>query len=79
MSSQLVLYVRRKNLAEHLFASGVAFARKRSESASIVLAEWRRRSRSRRRLAGFNDRLLADIGINRSEAEAEAAKWFWQH
>jgi uncharacterized protein YjiS (DUF1127 family) len=78
MANQLVLNLRRKQAAEHLFASGMAFVRERSKSALIVLADWHHRSRSRRRLSTFNDRLLADIGISRSQAEAEAAKWFWQ-
>jgi uncharacterized protein YjiS (DUF1127 family) len=78
MPGQLALHVRRMHVAGHLFANWIALVRERGESARIVLGEWRRRSRSRRRLTTFNDRLLMDIGINRSQAEAEAAKWFWQ-
>lgn len=78
MLGQLVVHVRGRQAAEYLFASSVTFVRERGKSALIVLAEWSRRSRSRRRLTGFNGRLLADIGIDRSQAKAEAAKWFWQ-
>jgi uncharacterized protein YjiS (DUF1127 family) len=34
-------------------------------------------ARQRRQLAGLSDEQLADIGITRSEAEAEAARPFW--
>ena len=33
--------------------------------------------RSRQELAGFDDRMLGDIGLSRSDAHAEASRWFW--
>ncbi len=39
---------------------------------------WVSRAKQRSRLADLDDRLLADIGITRAEAEAEARKWFWR-
>ena len=41
------------------------------------IAEWRFRARSRSELAGMNDRMLQDMGLTRSIANAEAAKPFW--
>ena len=34
-------------------------------------------NRQRRQLAGLSDRQLADIGVTRNGAEAEAARPFW--
>jgi uncharacterized protein YjiS (DUF1127 family) len=39
---------------------------------------WFQRARQRRQLAELSDRQLADIGISRTEACAEAGKPFWQ-
>ncbi len=39
---------------------------------------WHQRARQRRQLAELSDRQLADIGISRAEACAEAEKPFWQ-
>ena len=36
---------------------------------------WIDRQRQREALAELDDRLLADIGVNRVEAEAECARW----
>ncbi len=50
-------------------------------SMTRVLAlagSWYRRARQRRQLADLSDRQLADIGISRAEACAEAGKPFWQ-
>ena len=35
------------------------------------------RQASRRALARLDDRLLADVGLTREQAEAESAKSFW--
>lgn len=43
-----------------------------------VLLTMVERARQRRALAGFDDRLLADIGISRVEAAREIRKAFWQ-
>jgi uncharacterized protein YjiS (DUF1127 family) len=42
------------------------------------LGQWRRRSRDRAQLARLDDRMLADIGISRAEAEFLANKPFWR-
>ncbi len=39
---------------------------------------WHQRARQRRQLAELSDRQLADIGISRAEACAEAQRPFWQ-
>ncbi|MFC3230113.1 DUF1127 domain-containing protein [Marinibaculum pumilum] len=39
---------------------------------------WRNRSRERAELAHMSDLDLADIGVSRADAEAEAGKPFWQ-
>jgi len=36
------------------------------------------RSAQRRALAQLTDWQLRDIGISRTEADAEAGKWFWR-
>ncbi len=42
------------------------------------IAAWQARARQRRELAQLDARELKDIGISRAQAEAEAAKPFWQ-
>jgi uncharacterized protein YjiS (DUF1127 family) len=52
-----------------------------SDATDWVLAtlrEWRRRSRDRHQLAQFNERMLADIGLTRGDAEFIANKPFWR-
>jgi len=44
----------------------------------VRLAEWQQRSAGRRELLNLTERDLRDIGISRSEAEAEANKPFWE-
>jgi uncharacterized protein YjiS (DUF1127 family) len=41
-------------------------------------AAWRRRARDRERLAKLDNRVLADIGISRAEAEFLVNKPFWR-
>jgi uncharacterized protein YjiS (DUF1127 family) len=43
-----------------------------------ALREWRRRSKGRTQLATLDDRMLADIGISRDDAEFLANKPFWR-
>jgi uncharacterized protein YjiS (DUF1127 family) len=42
------------------------------------IAEWQRCAAGRRELMALTDRELRDIGIGRSEAQAEADKPFWE-
>jgi uncharacterized protein YjiS (DUF1127 family) len=41
-------------------------------------SEWQQRSAGRRELMNLTERDLRDIGISRSDAEAEANKPFWE-
>jgi uncharacterized protein YjiS (DUF1127 family) len=43
-----------------------------------TLREWRRRSRDRNQLASFDDRMLRDIGLTRTDACHEINKPFWR-
>ncbi len=43
-----------------------------------TLRAWRRRTRDRAELAALDDRMLADIGISRAEAEFLGNKPFWR-
>lgn len=43
-----------------------------------MIAEWRRRARSRNELAVLCDRCLRDMGATRYDANREARKPFWQ-
>jgi uncharacterized protein YjiS (DUF1127 family) len=43
-----------------------------------LLAEWRRRAKSRATLVQLSDRELRDIGITHAEVEREATKPFWR-
>ena len=40
--------------------------------------QWRRRARDRAQLAALDDRMLADIGISRAQAEFLINKPFWR-
>jgi uncharacterized protein YjiS (DUF1127 family) len=53
-------------------------ARNRSARVFASLREWRRRARDRAELAALDDRMLADIGISRADAEFLANKPFWR-
>ena len=46
--------------------------------AMATARRWQRRQASRNRLLDLDDRMLADIGLTRSDAVQEAAKRFWQ-
>jgi uncharacterized protein YjiS (DUF1127 family) len=43
-----------------------------------LLAAWQDRAVERRRLAGLDDRMLRDIGLDRAAAMNEVAKPFWR-
>jgi uncharacterized protein YjiS (DUF1127 family) len=46
-------------------------------SAVKTLGQWQTRADQRHRLNQLDGRVLADIGITRAEAKAEASKAFW--
>jgi uncharacterized protein YjiS (DUF1127 family) len=43
-----------------------------------LIVEWQKRAAGRRQLIRLTERDLHDIGISRSQAEAEANKPFWE-
>ena len=43
-----------------------------------TLREWRRRARDREELAALDNRMLADIGLSRGDAEFLINKPFWK-
>jgi uncharacterized protein YjiS (DUF1127 family) len=45
---------------------------------STTLRAWRRRAKDRAQLAALDDRMLADIGLSRAEAEFLGSKPFWR-
>lgn len=47
-------------------------------AACAAVGRWLARDRQRRDLGELDDRLLADIGVTRAEAEAERRKPFWR-
>lgn len=47
-------------------------------AATARVSEWQQRAAGRRELVNLTERDLRDIGISRSDAEAEANKPFWQ-
>jgi uncharacterized protein YjiS (DUF1127 family) len=42
------------------------------------LRQWRRRAKERAELAALDDRMLADLGISRAEAQFLSNKPFWR-
>lgn len=44
----------------------------------VTLCEWQRRAEMRARMARLDDRMLDDIGLDREQVDAEAAKPFWK-
>lgn len=59
------------------FAPYVSAPRKSNRFVALLLT-WNARYRMRRNLAEMPDHILADIGLSRKEALAEANKPFWQ-
>ena len=57
-------------------------ARRPKASAAVgglaLLFGWLERARSRRQLAELDDRMLADIGVDRATAQSEADRPFWR-
>jgi uncharacterized protein YjiS (DUF1127 family) len=55
--------------------------RRRLVDAMLAAFAWtvrcRARSAQRRALARLDDRLLRDVGLNRTDVAAECGKWFW--
>ncbi len=59
------------------FASILTLPTFRSLSVTLPIGQWIRVARERRALAGLNDRVLRDIGIDPDAAAVEAARPFW--
>jgi len=60
-------------------APGLAVATSRLVNALVTeLQRWHNRHHQRQALLRLDDHLLADIGLTRTEAEAEARKPFWR-
>lgn len=57
-----------------------AFAAPRFTLAALagLAGVWMQRLQERRTLATLDDRLLADIGVSRADAELEMSKPFWR-
>ena len=47
-------------------------------SVAVALATWRERRRTRQHLDDLDDRLLADVGLSRTQQRIECAKAPWQ-
>lgn len=45
---------------------------------SAAIANWQRRSKTRRHLRVLTARELKDVGLSVNERAREGAKWFWQ-
>ena len=43
-----------------------------------LLLDFQERARQRRHLSGLDDHLLRDIGVSRSDVDAEVTKPFWK-
>jgi uncharacterized protein YjiS (DUF1127 family) len=46
--------------------------------ATTSLVIWQERLRERHTLAALDDRMLRDMGLSRSDVDAETRKGFWQ-
>jgi len=57
-----------------------AIPRQRRGWGAIIacVSRWRDRARQRRQLAALDDRMLADMGINRCDVMRECDKPFWE-
>ena len=72
------------SISRHAFLDkpNTAIAWYRSFVAAMLAAfargvQCRERSAQRRALARLDDRLLRDVGLNRTDVAAECGKWFW--
>ncbi len=75
--------VRMHHIVDDLAISEALYSAVRSiegaaATVSKTLKTWSARTQDRRQLAQMNDRLLADIGLSRSDIAVEVNKFFWQ-
>jgi uncharacterized protein YjiS (DUF1127 family) len=56
----------------------VAMLKCRFVNLFTVVSTWHERAHQRRQLLELDDRLLADIGISRDQAQARASRPFWR-
>jgi uncharacterized protein YjiS (DUF1127 family) len=45
---------------------------------AAMLRRWAANAQQRAILAGMDDRMLRDVGLDRATAHEESSKWFWQ-
>ena len=66
--------------APALFNAGaiISFLSTAAIRTACTVQVWRERARQRQTLATLIDRMLADIGIDRVAANAEASKPYWR-
>jgi uncharacterized protein YjiS (DUF1127 family) len=56
----------------------IAMLKCRVVNLFTVVATWQERAHQRRQLLDLDDRLLADVGLDRAEAAAAGARPFWR-
>jgi uncharacterized protein YjiS (DUF1127 family) len=66
------------SIAEARRGSTRHFASRAAARLRARFHQWHRRSTDRARLATLDDRMLADIGISRAEAQFLSDKPFWR-
>jgi uncharacterized protein YjiS (DUF1127 family) len=60
------------------FDAGARLSRREIRRAIATVGVWQQRSTQRRALSYLDDRALRDIGVDRIDADLEAAKPFWR-
>lgn len=71
------LQVQAKELATAAALSGMPLSRLLM-AAALMMGQWELRMKIRKALGRLDNHLLRDIGIDRAQAQHEAAKPFWE-